>query len=59
MPPRPFGSASFCCRSVREAQQATLLLGNLPAVSEALGQGAIVVIEENRIRVRMLPARGA
>jgi predicted nuclease of predicted toxin-antitoxin system len=35
--------------------QAVLLLNNLPALQEHLEQGAIVVIEETRVRIRPLP----
>lgn len=43
----------------RPEQQTSLLVGNLAAVADALREGAIVVIEEDRIRIRMLPAREA
>lgn len=39
----------------RPQDQATLLLANLPGVESHLQQGAIVVIEPGRVRVRMLP----
>ena len=43
----------------RPAEQAVLLLVNLPAIEEALGQGAIVVIDDTRLRVRPLPLGGS
>lgn len=39
----------------RPATQVALLLANLPAIDEALGAGAIVVLEPARIRIRSLP----
>jgi predicted nuclease of predicted toxin-antitoxin system len=39
----------------RPAEQAQLLLSNLPAISEAILQGSIISVEETRIRVRRLP----
>ena len=39
----------------RPKQQVTLLLANLQAIQKSLEEGAIVVIEENRIRIRQLP----
>lgn len=39
----------------RHGEQVTLLLDNVPAITEALAQGSAVVIEPERIRVRRLP----
>lgn len=39
----------------RPDELAALILANLHAVADALEQGAVIVIEETRIRVRLLP----
>ena len=39
----------------RPADQAALLIANLPAIQKALELGAVVVIEPTRVRVRSLP----
>jgi len=40
------------------SQQVALLLANLPALEQDLGEGAVVVLEPGRMRVRKLPIRG-
>ena len=39
----------------RPLAQAELLLRNLPAMAEALGEGAMVTLEPTRLRIRRLP----
>jgi predicted nuclease of predicted toxin-antitoxin system len=39
----------------RPARQITILLANLEAVAEQLQRGSIVVFEETRLRIRLLP----
>lgn len=39
--------------------QVALLLANLPNVGGLLERGSIVVIEESRVRIRLLPIRGS
>ena len=39
----------------RPEEQVPILLANLPDVQEPLEAGAVVVIEEHRMRVRLLP----
>ena len=43
----------------RPAAQVALLLSNLKEIAEPLNQGAVVVFEETRLRVRQLPISGA
>ena len=42
----------------RPEAQVTFMLANLPKLIDVLDAGAIVVIEENRIRIRTLPIMG-
>ena len=42
----------------RAAEQATIILANLPAVSQDLDDGAIVVLTDDWVRIRKLPMSG-
>jgi predicted nuclease of predicted toxin-antitoxin system len=39
----------------RPEQQLAILLANLEAVRDALEEGSIIILEQNRIRIRSLP----
>jgi predicted nuclease of predicted toxin-antitoxin system len=42
----------------RSGRQVALLVANLPAVAESVEKGAVVVFEDERVRVRDLPIGG-
>ncbi|MGH3146663.1 MAG: DUF5615 family PIN-like protein, partial [Rubrobacter sp.] len=42
----------------RPEEQARLLLRQLPRITDALERGSVVVIEEDRLRIRALPMVG-
>ena len=39
----------------RAVDQARLILANLPAIEDDLMEGSIVILSDNRIRIRQLP----
>ena len=43
---------------LRPAEQAKLLVANLPAIAESLGEGASASLSRERLRVRPLPIAG-
>lgn len=42
----------------RPSAQSALLLANLPQLADSLRRGAVAVLEDGRIRVRLLPIIG-
>ena len=42
----------------RSEPQVALLLSNLPAIQPMLERGAVIVIEQQRVRIRLLPIGG-
>ena len=46
-------------RDTKPARVAALLVNSLPKLTEALSVGAIVVVEDAAIRVRLLPVAGS
>jgi predicted nuclease of predicted toxin-antitoxin system len=42
----------------RAAEQATIIMANLPTVAQDLDSGAVVVLTDDWVRIRRLPMRG-